>query len=442
MNFLLRKGSLVEFFCFVFAHQARAVLPSLGGAGFGAGLRFARVALGFAEALDETDRSAGEIPFGAELIFEEAFVAEMERIFLIGEEQERRRSGFRLHDVIDFDGARFRSRAALEIDFLFDPAIEFGRGDAHAARSGDLIDQRIEFAGAIAGFRGEKNDRGVAQEFEFVADELFVIKEQAAFVLIAEAVDALCCARVRMCPRIAFVRTIFAVFRTICAGARFACFEFRAGLGRCAVFRDGFGASIMGVAPGLAFACCGGAFGGFAGGFDGEIPFVHHDDDTATGLLGVVGDLRVALGDALFAIDDEERDVSAFETAAGHHDAELFGDERGLAFAADAGGVDEIVEMAVVLDFGVDGIHRGTGNGRDDGAFLADEAIQKRRFADVGAADDGDLHGAIRIVVGGFAGEFVFGFGVFGVDVGIARVRGHRKSRNGNGVPCSRGLLR
>jgi hypothetical protein len=126
----------------VFAHEARAVFLALGFAGFGA--RFAAsgaaVALGFAESLDETDWRAGEIPFFADLIFEEALVAEVERIFLVGEEKECRRRGFRLDEIVDFDGARFRRGAALEIDFFLEPAIEFGSGDALAARGGDFVD--------------------------------------------------------------------------------------------------------------------------------------------------------------------------------------------------------------------------------------------------------------------------------------------------------------
>ena len=65
----------------------------------------------------------------------------------------------------------------------------------------------------------------------------------------------------------------------------------------------------------------------------------------------------------------------ALEAAARHDDAEFFRDERGLAFAADAGGVYERVGAAFVLHFGVYGIHGGAGDGGDDGAFFADHAI-------------------------------------------------------------------
>src|SRR5579863_10380066 len=345
----------VDFFCFVFAHQPRAVFLSLGFAGFGArfAISGAGVALGFAEALDEADWSAGEIPFFADLIFEEALVAEVERIFLVGEEQECRRRRFRLDEIIDFNRACFWRRAALEIDFFLEPAIQFGRGNTLATRGSDLIDQRKQLGGAVAGFCREKNDRRVAEEFQLVADEFFVVEEQAALVLIAETVDPLRRAGVGIFSRTAFMRAVFAAVCATCGGAGFACFEFRARLSRCAVFRGGFSASIVGVAACLALARCGGAFGGFARGFDGEIPLVHDDDDAAAGLLGVVCDLRVTLRDALFGVYDEERDVGALEATARHDDAELFGDECRFAFSANAGGVDEIVKVAVVLNLGV-----------------------------------------------------------------------------------------
>ncbi len=43
------------------------------------------------------------------------------------------------------------------------------------------------------------------------------------------------------------------------------------------------------------------------------------------------------------------------------------------------------------LDGFIDRIAGGAGDGGDDGALLAGEGVQESRFADVGAADDGDL---------------------------------------------------
>jgi len=46
------------------------------------------VAIAFAKTLDEADGRADKIEFGAKLVFEEALIAEVERFFLIGEDEE------------------------------------------------------------------------------------------------------------------------------------------------------------------------------------------------------------------------------------------------------------------------------------------------------------------------------------------------------------------
>src|SRR6266849_613511 len=56
---------------------------------FARGGAFAVVAL--FQSLNEAKRRAIEIPLGAQLIFQEALEIEMQRLFLVGEEQENRR---------------------------------------------------------------------------------------------------------------------------------------------------------------------------------------------------------------------------------------------------------------------------------------------------------------------------------------------------------------
>ena len=57
-------------------------------------------------------------------------IAEVQRIFLIGEDHERWRRSFRLRHVVNLHGPGLRRGPALQIDFFFEPAIEFRRGDA------------------------------------------------------------------------------------------------------------------------------------------------------------------------------------------------------------------------------------------------------------------------------------------------------------------------
>ena len=58
--------------------------------------------------------------------------------------------------------------------------------------------------------------------------------------------------------------------------------------------------------------------------------------------------------------------------------------------APHARGVDEADRAVVGLDHRVDGVAGGAGQVVHDGALLADEPVEQRRLADVGAADDGD----------------------------------------------------
>src|SRR6266404_7628212 len=122
----------------------------------------ARAFLAFAEALDESDRRANIVELGAQLVFEEALVAEVQRLFLIGENQKRGRRDFCLRHIVNADGASFRRGAALQVDFLLEPIVEDRRRDAAAARFPALIDERKKLVGALAGFCGEKHNWRVA----------------------------------------------------------------------------------------------------------------------------------------------------------------------------------------------------------------------------------------------------------------------------------------
>ena len=136
-----------------------------------------------------------------------------------------------------------------------------------------------------------------------------------------------------------------------------------------------------------------------------QVPFVDDEDDAAAAFVGVAADRGVAGCYAICRVDDEECDVGRFKMAARHDDAEFFGHHFGFALAADAGSIDEAELVALEVDDLVDGVTRGSGDGRDDGAAGAGERVEQRGFADVGAADDGD---------GGFALlEFAVGANFF-----------------------------
>ncbi len=95
--------------------------------------------------------------------------------------------------------------------------------------------------------------------------------------------------------------------------------------------------------------------------------------------------------DALLSINDEESDIAALQPPAGHDHAKFFRDQCGFALAPNSSGVHEAIVAAVARDFRVNVVHGRPGNGRDDGALLANHAVQQSRLANVGPADDGDL---------------------------------------------------
>lgn len=146
-----------------------------------------------AETLDKADGRAGELEAFTQLIFEEALKTEVQRLVLVGEENERRRRGRGLRDVIDFHLAAGRRCSALEIHFG-KPAIEFTGGNSAATGFGDFINEWKKFFGALAGFGGEENDRRIGQKFQLRAHKFFVILREAG------GVDRACHAE-RLTPR-------------------------------------------------------------------------------------------------------------------------------------------------------------------------------------------------------------------------------------------------
>jgi hypothetical protein len=61
---------------------------------------------------------------------------------------------------------------------------------------------------------------------------------------------------------------------------------------------------------------------------------------------------------------------------------------------AQAGGVDELPDLAVHLDQAVDGVDRGAGYRVDYRAFLVGQAVEEAGLADIRAADQGYPAGA------------------------------------------------
>ena len=140
--------------------------------------------------------------------------------------------------------------------------------------------------------------------------------------------------------------------------------------------------------------------GGFVGGAaEAEVGLVEDGEDGG----GVGGEFlhpaAVFVLRGQGSVEQEQDDVGpGDESARGavEHRAE------GVGGLADAGGVEEDDLQAGFVVDGADGPARGLGDGRDDGDFFADEGVEQRRLAGVGAADDGGESGA----EGGGGGSF------------------------------------
>src|SRR5215469_13986424 len=75
-----------------------------------------------------------------------------------------------------------------------------------------------------------------------------------------------------------------------------------------------------------------------------------------------------------------------------HDHGKLLGHQMRFALAPDSSRVDEAKALAIPLDHLVDGIACRAGDRGDDGSIRFGEAVQERRLADVGMADDCNSH--------------------------------------------------
>ena len=114
------------------------------------------------------------------------------------------------------------------------------------------------------------------------------------------------------------------------------------------------------------------------------------DQDRAAGGVDALGQALVLAGDALGGVDHEQGDVGVVDRPQGPHERVVLGRVVDPRAPAHAGGVDEHDRSVLGLDERVDGVAGRAGEVVDDGAVLADEAVEQRRLADVGPPDDGD----------------------------------------------------
>ena len=107
----------------------------------------------------------------------------------------------------------------------------------------------------------------------------------------------------------------------------------------------------------------------------------------------IPGNLGILLGYAVYRVDHQQRHVAAADGGNGaQHAVALQGLILHRAFAADAGGIDDVVAAAVLaFKVRVDGVARGAGNIADHHALLAKQAVGQAAFAHIGATHQRQL---------------------------------------------------
>ena len=108
------------------------------------------------------------------------------------------------------------------------------------------------------------------------------------------------------------------------------------------------------------------------------VPFVQNDDHGATAIGGETRNALILVGNAQRAVDDKQGDVSAVDGAHGANETVVLDIFVDLAFPAQTGGVDDGIDLAVVLDGGVNRVARGASDVRDDGTLVIGELVGKR----------------------------------------------------------------
>ena len=131
-----------------------------------------------------------------------------------------------------------------------------------------------------------------------------------------------------------------------------------------------------------------------------RVPLVDGDNTALAAFMRVAGDLAVLFGKADRRVDHDNAHVAAVDRHICAQHAvplDLLLDAR---LAPDAGRIDEHKTAVFVFDNRVDGVARCARHVGDNRTLLARHAVDKRRFANVRLADNGDLYILFAVLVG------------------------------------------
>ena len=103
--------------------------------------------------------------------------------------------------------------------------------------------------------------------------------------------------------------------------------------------------------------------------------------------------MGILVGNVGLGVDHQDDHVGILDRLQRLDHRELLDRLEDLAALPHARRIDEHVMLAAALEVDLDGIARRARGVEGDDALLAEQGVDQRRLADVGAADDGDAHG-------------------------------------------------
>ena len=123
----------------------------------------------------------------------------------------------------------------------------------------------------------------------------------------------------------------------------------------------------------------------------GRVHFVDRQQQRLAHANQLARQFDVGCGQFGAAIDHHHDGVGLLQRDLGL--AENLGGDQRFVFGNDAAGIDHAQRPARPFGFAVETVAGDAGLVADDGAARSDEAVEERRFADVGAADNGQRSG-------------------------------------------------
>src|SRR5713226_5500957 len=107
-----------------------------------------------------------------------------------------------------------------------------------------------------------------------------------------------------------------------------------------------------------------------------QVPFIQRDDYRAAGFGGITRNRCVQRRNSLLSVEQNDRDVGALKTLARHRDGKFFSHRESLAFAPNAGGVDDAKSLPWSFQQRIDRVASCAGNRRNDRALFAEQTVQ------------------------------------------------------------------